>query len=304
MLSDNRQIVDSFLKYIKFEKMYSRETLRAYQIDLIQFGDFLNETSFIDTNASHIQEFLYELTKEKKLSDTTINRKLASIKSFFKYLKNQNIIKANYSKLVQSPKVAKRIPSYLSESEIAKLLDYPYGDDFKTYRDRLVLELFYATGIRISELTTLKLSQIQLESKTIKVMGKGSKERIVVFGNFLKEILIEYLDKRNEIEKFNDSEFLFPQNKKNKLGKFHSHLHQKTIYNIVKKYIKSSLADEKLSPHSLRHSFATHLLNNGADIMSVKELLGHSSLSSTQIYTHIQTKKLKEAYNQAHPHAK
>jgi integrase/recombinase XerC len=304
MLSDNRQIIDSFLKYIKFERMYSRETLRAYQNDLIQFDAFLNGTSFKKTNASNIQNFLFEITKEKNLSESTINRKLASIKSFYKFLRNQKLIETNYSKLIQSPKVAKRIPNYMSEGEIKKLLDYPYGDDYKTHRDRLVLELFYATGIRISELTTLRLPQIQLEGKTIKVMGKGSKERIVVFGNSLKNILIEYLDKRNEIEKFNESDYLFPQNKKNKSGKLHSHLHQKTIYNIVKKYIKSSLADEKLSPHSLRHSFATHLLNNGADIMSVKELLGHNSLSSTQIYTHIQTKKLKEAYNQAHPHAK
>ena len=187
MLSDNHQSIESFLKYIKFERMYSKETLRAYQNDLIQFDVFLKDTSFKNTNASHIQNFLFEVTKQKKLSESTINRKLASIKSFYKFLHNQKIIETNYSKLIQSPKVAKRIPNYISDSEIKKLLDYPYGDDYKAHRDRLVLEIFYSTGIRIAELATLRLLQIQLEGKTIKLIGKGNKERIVVFGNSLKK---------------------------------------------------------------------------------------------------------------------
>jgi len=304
MLNKNRKTIEKFLQFLQVEKQYSPDTIRAYKLDLNQFLDSIDfEPPFPKITTKEIQQFLQNLTR-KKMSERTLSRKLATIKSLFKYLIREEKIPVNIAKLIKAPKIPKRLPNYLSNSEICSLLDYPYGNQFKDSLDRLILELFYATGIRISELIKIKLRDIQLESSTIKVIGKGNKQRIVIFGETVNHILRSFLKQRAEIVKYNVSPYLFPQLKKSVNGSMHSHIHVKTVYNIVKKYIRQISTDEKLSPHSLRHSFATHLLDNGADIMSVKDLLGHASLSSTQIYTHVQIKKLKEAYNQAHPHAK
>jgi integrase/recombinase XerC len=304
MLNKNRIAIEKFLQLLQVEKQYSLETIRAYKLDLYQFLDAIDsELTFPKISTNDIQQFLQKLT-QKKMSERTLSRKLATIKSLFKYLMREEMIPVNIAKLIKAPKIPKRLPNYLSNTEICSLLDYPYGNRFKDSRDRLILELFYATGLRISELIKIQLREIQLESFTIKVMGKGNKQRIVIFGETVRNILRLFLKQRAEIERFNSSPYLFPQLKKSINGSMNSHIHVKTVYNIVKKYIRQISTDEKLSPHSLRHSFATHLLDNGADIMSVKDLLGHTSLSSTQIYTHVQIKKLKEAYNQAHPHAK
>ena len=304
MLNKKQKTVERFLQYLQVEKQYSPETIRAYKVDLEQFLNFLDsKLSITEISTNNIQLFLQTLSRNK-ISERTLARKLASIKSLFNYLMRQEQIPVNIAKLIRSPKIPKRLPNYLSAAEISSLLDYPYGNTFKDYRDRLILELFYATGLRISELVKIKIANIQVEGCTIKVLGKGNKERIVVFGKTTSDILQEYLRLRSEFEKFNLSPYLFPQLKKSKDGSRHSHMHVKTVFNIVKKYIRQISSDEKLSPHSIRHSFATHLLNNGADLMAVKDLLGHVSLSSTQVYTHVQIKKLKEVYNQAHPHAK
>tara|TARA_B110000467_G_scaffold107291_1_gene97667 strand:+ start:2637 stop:3551 length:915 start_codon:yes stop_codon:yes gene_type:complete len=304
MLNRNQKIVEEFLQYLKLEKQYSFHTTRAYKVDLNQFFNSLkSKLVFTEISTNDIQLFLQRLS-QNKMSERTLSRKLASIKSLFNYLLRQNKITVNIAKLIKAPKIPKRLPNYLSTGEISSLLNYPYGDTFKDFRDRLILELFYATGLRISELIKIKVGDIQVEGGTIKVLGKGNKERIVVFGKTASNILREYLKQRFDYEKFNLSQYLFPQLKKSKDGSMNSHIHVKTVFNIVKKYIRQVSSDEKLSPHSIRHSFATHLLNNGADLIAVKDLLGHVSLSSTQVYTHVQIKKIKDVYNQAHPHAK
>ena len=227
-------------------------------------------------------------------------RKLASIKSFYRYLANNKIINSNIARVIKSPKIPKRLPNFLTIQEIKNLLDYPFGDSLKDNRDRLVLELFYATGIRISELVQIKTKDIDFSNKLIKIKGKGNKERFVIFGDYMIVILNEYIEKRNKHEKLRESSFLFPSRlKKNSSNIFIS---TRTVFSIVKKYIKKISNNEKLSPHSIRHSFATHLLDKGANLMSVKELLGHASLSSTQIYTHVKIKKLKDEYKKSHPH--
>jgi len=304
MLNKKQKTVEKFLQYLQVERQYSPETIRAYKVDLEQFFNSLDiKLSITKVSTNNIQLFLQALSRNK-ITERTLARKLASIKSFFNYLSRQGQIPVNIAKLIKSPKIPKRLPNYLSTAEISSLLDYPYGDTFKDYRDRLILELFYATGLRISELVKIKIGNIQVQGYTIKVLGKGNKERIVIFGETASDILQEYLRQRSEYEQFDLSPYLFPQFKKSKDGSRTSHIHVKTVFNIVKKYIRQISSDEKLSPHSIRHSFATHLLNNGADLMAVKDLLGHASLSSTQVYTHIQIKKLKDVYNQAHPHAK
>ena len=304
MLNRNQKIVEEFLQYLQLEKQYSLNTTQAYKVDLNQFFNSLeSKLVFTEISTNDIQLFLQRLSRNK-MSERTLSRKLASIKSLFNYLLRQNKIAVNIAKLIKSPKIPKRLPNYLSTGEISSLLNYPYGDTFKDFRDRLILELFYATGLRISELIKIKIADIQAEGGTIKVLGKGNKERIVIFGKTASNILREYLKRRFDYEKFNLSVYLFPQLKKSKDGSMNSHIHVKTVFNIVKKYIRQVSSDEKLSPHSIRHSFATHLLNNGADLIAVKDLLGHVSLSSTQVYTHVQIKKIKDVYNQAHPHAK
>lgn len=304
MLNKNQKTVEKFLQYLQVEKQYSPDTIRAYKVDLVQFFNSIDsQLSITKISTNDIQLFLQTLSRND-MSERTLARNLASIKSLFSYLVKQSQISVNIAKLIKSPKIPKRLPNFLSTVEITSLLDYPYGDTFKDYRDRLILELFYATGLRISELVKIKTGNIQIESGTIKVLGKGNKERMVVFGKTASIILREYLKQRTEYEQFNLSPYLFPQFKKSRDGSMHSHIHVKTVFNIVKKYIRQISSDEKLSPHSLRHSFATHLLENGADLMAVKDLLGHASLSSTQVYTHVQIKKLKDVYNQAHPHAK
>jgi len=304
MLNKYQKTVEKFLQYLQVEKQYSPDTIRAYKVDLEQFFNSLDsDLPITKISTNNIQQFLRERSRNK-MSERTLSRKLASIKSLFKYLVREEDVPVNIAKLIKAPRIPKRLPNYLSIAEISSLLNYPYGDSFKDCRDRLILELFYATGLRISELIKIKIGNIQIEGGTIKVLGKGNKERIVVFGTTASDILREYLKQRLEYEIFNLSPYLFPQFKKSKDGSMYSHIHVKTVYNIVKKYIRQISSDEKLSPHSIRHSFATHLIDNGADLMALKDLLGHATLSSTQIYTHVQIKKLKDVYNQAHPHAK
>jgi integrase/recombinase XerC len=242
-----------------------------------------------------------QFLSRKGLNAKTLARRLASIKSLYKYMLLNEIVKVNTAKLVRAPKINHELPHYLTLKEAKDLLQLPVGDDEKNIRDRLILELFYATGIRISELINIKIDDIRLDEGVIKILGKGSKERIVMLGKGATHSLRNFL----MISKHRDSKdanYLFPALRKSKSGK--KHISERTVFNIVKKYLKVISNDEKLSPHSLRHTFATHMLDNGADLMAIKDLLGHNSLSSTQIYTHLKTEKLKKTYNQSHPHAK
>ena len=300
----NKGILNEFLDYKQNISMCSDQTIRAYRNDLNQFADFLfkNKVSILESKTMDIQRYLSEIGKDKNISTSSMARKLACLKSLYKYLANNKIIPKNITRVIKSPKIPKRLPDFLTTKEIIALLEYPYGDSIKEMRDRLILELFYATGIRISELVKIKMKDIDFKDKLIKIKGKGNKERFVIFGDGMLVILNDYVNKLS-VKQFNAGiNFLFPGH--SKTNNLNTHISTRTVFSIVKKYIKNVSKNEKLSPHSIRHSFATHLLDSGANVISVKELLGHASLSSTQRYTHVNIEKIKEEYKKSHPNGK
>ena len=298
----NKQIILDFLLHQQTIKKLSPFTLKSYNIDLGQFIQYLNKQghglSILDLNRDAIRNYLIKLDK-MNYSSKTIARKVASLKSLFKFLNQQNIILDNPCSDIKVPKVPMRLPHLLSQKEILKLMSMPDCKTFNGIRDLLVLELFYSTGIRISELVRIKLNDIRLNSSTIHIAGKGNKDRIVIVGDRALNVLKKYL-KCLKIKLVSNKIYLFQPLQKNNRSK---HISIRTVYNRVVRYLRMVSDDEKLSPHSLRHSFATHLIENGADIMAVKKLLGHNSISSTQIYTHLKKEKLKQIYNISHPEA-
>jgi len=290
--------VDDFLSYIYLEKKYSSHTLRAYKKDLNDFYKFINKnsiSSWNDIKKTHIHEYLYFLSV-KKLTSKTVSRKLASIKSLFNFLVKKNILENNVSKSVPSPKLDKKLPVFLNQDQISLLLKLTDSSNFNELRNNLILEIFYSTGVRISELVKIKIEDINLADNLISILGKGNKRRIVIIGNYAKKKLEDYLNCDN----IKNSEYLFQKARKSK----NNYLSERSVFNIVKRYTSKVTQNEQISPHALRHTFATHLLNNGADLMSVKELLGHKDLSSTQIYTHVNISELRKSFKKAHPHAK
>ena len=290
--------INNFLDYLSYEKKYSSNTIRAYSKDLNDFIAFIQKesiNSLVDIKKQHIHQFLYFLSL-KKHKERTVARKLASIKSLFNFLIREEFLTKNIAKTVAAPKIDKKLPTFLTQDKMSLLLNLPSATNFSESRDMLILELFYSTGVRISELVKIKLEDINFENNSIKIIGKGNKKRLVIIGNYAKKRLEDYLNYNNG----NISEFLFPNLRKSN----NCHISDKTVFNIVKKYASKVTRNEKISPHALRHTFATHLLNNGADLMSVKELLGHKDLSSTQIYAHVNIEQMKKVFNKAHPHAK
>jgi site-specific recombinase XerD len=301
MSLNNKDYVDKFIDYISNERKYSLHTIRAYTNDLNIFFNFLNnynhKLNIINIDRSIIHLYIQSISK-KKIAGKTLQRKVSSIKSFYKFLSDRELIKYNISDLIQIPKADKKLPNLLSQKEITELMSLPDLSSYKGVRDKSVLEVLYSTGLRISELISIEISNISRSKRTIKVLGKGSKERYVLLG---KEALISienYLIIRCKLYPNKDNFFLYPCLNKSKL----THISIRTMFNIVKKYLVKISNNEKLSPHSLRHSFATHLLENGADLLAVKDMLGHEDLSSTQIYTHVNISKLKSVYNKAHPY--
>jgi len=305
MGNDRHHIVVDFLDYLMNVRHYSKHTIRSYSTDLDDFLRFcqnhVNE-KFKKLKKTNIQEYLRHLSK-RGLSPKTLARRLASIKSLYKFLLKNKIVDTNIALSLKTPIIPKKLPHYLSLEEARKILTLPVGDDEAALRDRLVLELFYATGVRISELVMISFKDIRFEEGLIYVKGKGNKERFVIIGKKVRSTLKKYIKLLMDRDMYGEGFFLFPALRKNKNG-IVGHISQRTIFNIVKKYMRKVSDDEKLSPHSLRHTFATHMLNNGADIMAIKDLLGHGSLSSTQVYTHLQPSKLKKVYKQAHPYGK
>lgn len=293
--------LDGFIAYLEFERRYSPLTLNAYQVDLKQFIQFLEADYHIfkesDVTDQMIRSWLAYLM-DKGLSAKSVNRKTSSIKSFFRYLMRQGIIDNNPSILVQGPKQKKRLPIIIEERKMKMLSNKVIDqEDFEEVRDKLIMELFYLTGIRRAELIGLTVTNVDLEKGQIKVLGKRNKERIIPIGNSLSPILKTYFNLRESI--VNDKEsspwvFLTKKGKK---------IYPKLVYRIVNTYLSTVSTQDKKSPHVLRHTFATHMLNNGADLNAVKELLGHASLAATQIYTHNTIEKLKKVYQQAHPKA-
>lgn len=296
----NKKLIISFLEYLEFERKYSLHTIRSYKIDLNEFDLFLykmGKLKFDSIDRHAVQIFIQSLAK-RKVADKTLQRKVATIKSFYKYLTLIDKVPYNISELISSPKISKKLPNLLSKEQISTLMKLPDLSTYKGIRDKLILEIFYSTGVRISELIKIKINDINDKNKIIKIFGKGSKERYVILGLEALNSLKDYFKIYNKLKNKND--YLYPSSRKGSS----MHISYKTVYDIVKNYLKQVSKNEKLSPHSLRHSFATHLLENGADLMSVKDMLGHEDLSSTQIYTHVSIKKIKEIYKIAHPHAK
>ncbi len=290
----------SFFTYLEYEKRYSEHTLIAYKKDLDQYAQYLDEVYNIqnlsEANHSIIRSWLVSLM-EQELSTRTIHRKVAALKSFYKFLLANNQIKKNPTLRIQAPKNAKKLPVFVAEESISRLFEeFDFGDGFEALRDRLMLELLYGTGIRLSELINLKEQDVDFNDCVLRIKGKGNKERIIPFYHELKEHLSLYLSHKKTVNSSNKSTFLIVTNKYDKC-------YPMFIYRTVKKYLNQVTTVEKRSPHVLRHTFATHLLDKGADLNAIKELLGHSSLASTQVYTHNSLEKIKQVFNQAHPKA-
>ncbi len=282
--------IEKFVRYLQIEKNYSEHTVLNYKLDLGDFGKYLQETPIEKVDYLLLRKYLAQL-KEKNLTNRTLNRHLSCLRSFFRFLSREGLLKSNPMLSLSSPKQEKYLPAFLTEEEVSKLLDSVFAGDERGRRDRAILETFYSTGIRISELSGLVKDDIDFIGGIIKVLGKGKKERIVPVGDKATSAIRDYLDKR---KKDSDAVFL------NKNGR---RISARGVRNIVQKYIRLAGLKQGVSAHTLRHSFATHLLNRGADLRSVQELLGHANLSTTQIYTHLTTDKLKNVYDKAHPRA-
>jgi integrase/recombinase XerC len=290
--------VKGFISYLRLQKRASPLTTKNYESDLDQFFIFLtNEFSSFplqDITHQHARAFMAHLMDNKQ-SAKTVNRKLSTLKSFFKYLVRSHVLTVNPMQKVQGPKIAKKLPVFIDEEKVESLFNnYPFSDDFEGLRDKLVIDIFYQTGLRRAELIGLKESDVDLFNGQLKVLGKRNKERIIPFGLGLKRNLEAYLHVKKETNLLNPTLLVTLKN---------TQLSAQKVTKIVNEVLSSVTTNSKKSPHVLRHTFATHLLNNGADINAVKELLGHASLSATQIYTHNTIEKLKKSYNQAHPHS-
>lgn len=285
-----QRYIEKFIRYLEIEKNYSPYTVLNYRLDLEGFKVFLGEAPLENVDYLTLRKYL-AMVKEKNLSVRTIARRLSTLRSFFKFLTREGHLKTNPTLSLSSPKQEKHLPVFLTEDEAAKLIEAVVAKDESALRDKAVLETFYSTGIRISELAGLKVDDIDFIGSVVKVLGKGKKERIVPIGEQAIRAIRTYLEKRKK-----QSEALFL----NKSGK---RMTVRGIRNLVQKYVIIASMKHGVSPHTLRHSFATHLLNRGADLRSVQELLGHVNLSTTQIYTHLTTERLKSVYDKAHPRA-
>ncbi len=326
---EDSNIIQEFLSYLKYEKRFSDHTAKCYGADLWQFGEFMTLRSegtsaggpissvpheggsatavaahpglklnefILSTQTDDVRAYLAFLN-EKQYSKSTIARKLATLRSFYKFLVKRGQIDSNPVVAIRTPKQEKKLPRFLEYEEVKRLLETPPMDSWLGARDRAIMETLYSTGMRVSELVALNMDDIDFLGEVVHIRGKGKKERIAPISSSTLQVIQHYMEFRNKRAQSNsnfDSKVLFV----NKHGK---RLSTRSVRRKMDKYLKMAGLDPAISPHTLRHSFATHMLNNGADLRSVQELLGHQSLSTTQIYTHLGTKKLKEVYQSAHP---
>lgn len=293
-------MIESFLKYLAFEKRFSPHTVTSYRNDLNQFQIFLTDNfpdiTLDQVSTSFIRSWIIYLM-EKDINPRSVNRKLATLRSFYKFLRNQGLIEIDPVKKLKALKTQKNLPVFVQEKQLAALLDdFPFPDNFQGWRERLIMELLYATGIRLSELLGLKEEDINRYEGTIKVLGKRNKERVIPFPKNLGFIIESYINHKIKAFQDNRGSHLIVTDK-GEPG------YPMFIYRIVNKYLSLISAVDKKSPHVLRHSYATHLLDKGADLNAIQALLGHSSLAATQVYTHNSLEKLKEVFDLAHPKA-
>jgi len=282
--------IEKFLRYLEIEKNSSPHTLLNYKLDLGDFAGFVKGTDVEKIDYLLVRKYLAHL-KEKNLTARSVARKLSSLRSAFRFLIKEGFLKLNPTDAIHSPKQDKSLPKFLTEADVIKLIEAPDRDTLKGLRDTAILETLYSTGMRVSELVSLTEEAIDFIGATVRVMGKGKKERMLPIGERALRAIRNYLKKRNV-----SSRVVFLNKNKKQLG-------ARGIRKMMDVYIRKISLKEHISPHTMRHSFATHLLDRGADLRSVQELLGHANLSTTQIYTHLTTEKLKSVYEKAHPRA-
>ncbi|WP_439881268.1 tyrosine-type recombinase/integrase [Pontibacter sp. MBLB2868] len=292
--------MELFFKYLQYEKRYSPHTLTSYHTDLGQFSQYLNQvyqiTDPAEANHTIIRSWILNLV-QNNIKPRSINRKIACLRSYYRFLLAQQRIESNPMLRIKAPKVSKKLPAFVAEEPFNNLLDtFTFEENFEGQRDRLILEFLYGTGIRLAELIGIADNDINMHAKTVRVLGKGNKERIVPINDSLLSSIEVYQKHKKSEYPDNNSEKLLVTNKARPL-------YPKFVYRVVKKYISLITTSENNSPHVLRHSFATHLLNKGADLNAIKDLLGHSSLAATQVYTHNSIEKLKSIFEKAHPKA-
>lgn len=294
-----KSLISKFLDYLTFQKRYSGHTITAYRNDLNSFADYIEVFFELDDalviTRRMISSFIADLA-ESGITARSINRKLSSIQSFYGFLMKEGLLDSNPAKSIQRPKTSSHLPSVMRSDQVKELFNPElFGNDFEGMRNYAMLSVLYACGLRRDELINLKLSDIDFHSGQLKVLGKRNKERIIPIAEELIQVLKKYIDERNALA--NSEPYVFLTIKAQKI-------YPSLVYDIVKNYLSKVTTMEKRSPHVLRHTFATHLLNEGANLQSIKELLGHSSLATTQVYTHTSLEKLKDVYNHAHPRSK
>jgi len=291
--------IHSFLKYIRFEKRSSEHTAIAYEGDLTQFYNFLTleaEVDWTKVTSKHIRRWMVSML-DSNLTPRSVNRKVATLKSFFRFLMREGVIANSPTDNIITPKVPKRLPVFVHEDQMDNLLDVvEFGADYPGERNHLIIDLFYATGMRLSELTSLRIKDVDLSGDVIKVTGKRNKQRIIPFSRNMKQAIQNYLVIRNEHFPADPSSYLLLTDKG-------APIYNKLVYRVVKAHLALVTTLGKKSPHVLRHTFATTLLNRGAELNAIKELMGHSSLAATEVYTHNSFEKLNSIYKQAHPRA-
>lgn len=288
------ECIEKFIEYLIIDKKYSENTVKSYNNDLKKYENYFKNTKLNSITEKHIKNYLKHL-KNSNNDNRTINHNISTLRSFYKFLLIEKIIKTNPMEYIEMPKARKTLPKTLSIEEIDKLMNIKLTDDF-SYRNKAMLELMYSSGLRVSELVNVNIHDIDTSSCTIRIMGKGSKERIVPLGDYAINYISLYLkEHRENLIKKELNDYLFLNNHGKKMTR-------QGFFKIIKQIAKEQNIKTEFSPHTLRHSFATHLLNGGADLRSIQEMLGHESISTTQIYTHVSKEQIKENYNY-HPHA-
>lgn len=292
-------LTNSFLDYLRYERNYSEKTVSAYAEDILQLEEFakeeVGEFNPAEVKSDLVREWIVSLM-DKGYTSTSVNRKLSSLRSFYKYLLKQGVVEVDPLRKISGPKNKKPLPSFLKEGEMNRLLDETdFGEGFKGCRDHLIIGMFYATGMRLSELIDLDDKDVDFSASLLKVTGKRNKQRLIPFGDELRDAMLAYVDVRNEAVSERSEAFFVRENGER--------LYKSLVYNLVKRNLSKVVTLKKRSPHVLRHTFATTMLNNEAELGAVKELLGHSSLATTEIYTHTTFEELKKVYKQAHPRA-
>ena len=297
-------LAGEFIESLRIRSV-STHTVSNYEIDLKHFSEFLDkkETSLESVDHVFIRDFLNHLYTDRGLSKSSVARKLACLRTFFRFLVRAGRLKTNPAELVSSPRLPKKLPSYLAEGEAATIIELPQGGSLQSLRDRAILELLYASGLRVSELVGLNEDHLDMDQETVRVLGKGKKERIVPFGSYAARALLEYMnEKQAQRVSAMDEDGAVPVFVSVRRGS--RRLGSRDVQRLIARLRLKLSATRRVTPHTLRHSFATHLLERGADLRSIQELLGHESLSTTQKYTHVSLQHLKSQYDKAHPKAK